>query len=120
MSAYLDSFSGAGYDGSDVGGIGDVGTSYTGERPFSESSAAQMAGSLAFGYLQRRLDIDLTRRLQGDMPDPQQRGNAPFVRVSGQGLPLAGRPDSSGPGLSLQSLLMLGAAAVAAVFLATG
>lgn len=119
MSAYLDSYSGAGYDGSDSGGVGDVGTRTDGERPFSESAFVQQAGAVAFGYLSRRLDVDLSRRLQGTMPQPNQRGTAPFVRMGGQGVPQPGRPEP-GAAVGFENLLLLGAAAAAALFISAG
>lgn len=119
MSAYLDSYSGAGYDGSDTGGIGDVGASTNGDAPFSMSAFTQALASQSLGYMSRRVDIDLSRRLQGAMPEPSQRGNAPRVRVSGQGVPQPGKPEDGEP-MSMRNVLMLGAAAAAAFFLATG
>ncbi|OWQ83839.1 hypothetical protein CDN99_25575 [Roseateles aquatilis] len=78
MSAFLDSLSGAGYDGSDDGGIGDVGGSGTilgiggGSSGGYFSGALQSLTALGTGYLSRRLDIDLYgRAVQAQQPQPQ-------------------------------------------------
>lgn len=79
MSAFLDALSGAGYDGSDDGGIGDVGGSGTilgigGGSGGSDyfSGALQSLTALGAGYLSRRMDIDLYgRAVQAAQPQPQ-------------------------------------------------
>lgn len=120
MSAYLDSLSGSGYDGSETGGIGSVGTTMAGERPFSESAFAQFGASTLFGYLNRRLDIDLQRRVYGGMPTPEQRGSAPVIGYGGRGVPMPAQPGAQAQEMSSQTVLMLAAAAVGAFFLAAG
>jgi len=78
MSAFLDSLSGAGYDGTDDGGIGDTGSSTTlgigsssGVGDFF-SGAFQSLTALGTGYLSRRMDIDLYgRAVQAQQPQPQ-------------------------------------------------
>lgn len=79
MSAFLDALSGAGYDGTDDGGIGNVGGSGTilgigggsgGTDYFS--GVLQSITSLGTGYLSRRMDIDLYgRAVQAAQPQPQ-------------------------------------------------
>ena len=80
MSACLDALSGAGYDGSDDGGIGDVGGSTilgiggggSGGGSDFYSGLVQSVTALGTGYLSRRLDIDLYgRAVQAQQPQPQ-------------------------------------------------
>lgn len=69
MSAFLDMVSGAGY-GSEVGAQGDVGgvdaTAPNGGGYFS--GLLQTLTTTGTGYLARRIDIDLQRRLAGQQP----------------------------------------------------
>jgi hypothetical protein len=80
MSAYLDSFSGAGYDGSDDGGIGAYGivapqtdgaSVMDGVGANYFSGALQTLTSLGTGYLSKRLDVDLQSRIYGSQPLPR-------------------------------------------------
>lgn len=69
MSAFLDMVSGAGY-GSEVGGQGDVGggDATTGNGGGYFSGLLQTLTTTGTGYLARRIDIDLQRRVAGFQP----------------------------------------------------
>jgi hypothetical protein len=92
MSAYFDSLSGAGYDGSEGGGIGDVAANgavdANGGGYFS--GALQSITALSTGYLARRMDIDLQSRYFNSMPQPALAGNqGRILAVGANGAPLA-------------------------------
>lgn len=92
MSAFLDSLSGAGYDGSEAGGIGDVaaGGAVDSNGGGYFSGALQSLTALGTGYLSRRMDIDLTQRLYSSMPQPALYGTQGRVlAVGANGAPLA-------------------------------
>jgi hypothetical protein len=76
----------------------------------------QSLTALGMGYLDRRLDIDLQRRVQGDQPAPVLRGTGPVQRYGGQGAPLV---QQTGGGLQVSNdLLILAALGVAVYMLA--
>lgn len=113
MGALLDSLSGAGYDGSEEGGVGDVGD---GNSPLNISNTSpaqgggfmsglfQTATALGSGYVARRMDIDLYTRAQGAMPYPGQTGTAPGILMGGKGVP--------GPGGTMQTPTLLNLSAL--------
>lgn len=97
MSAFLDSLSGAGYDGSEDGGIGDVGsadnpttTSQTSAGGGYFSGFLQSMTSLGTGYLAKRMDIDLYSRFQGAQPYPQLGTTQGPLILGGAGVPRPG------------------------------
>jgi hypothetical protein len=104
-------------DGDEIGGPRSVGTSAAGERPFSQSAWVQQSAGTLFGYLNRRLDVDIARRLQGDMPEVLQRGTQPRVGLGGRGVPQPAQPMQQG--VDTSTLLLLLAAGVAVFFIAT-
>lgn len=113
MSAYNDAQTPGGYDGTEYGGIGEVSPVNAGAAPFSDSAFVQQGTSLAFGYLARRLDVDLQSRIAGSMPRPQQPGVAPRQAIGNRGAPQPQEPVKES-GLSMGTLVLIaGAAAVA-------
>lgn len=97
MSAFLDSLSGAGYDGTEGGGIGDVGSA---DNPLTTPATAssggyfsgllQSATSLGTGYLAKRMDIDLYSRAVGAQAYPTLGTTQNGVLIRGAGVPQPG------------------------------
>lgn len=101
MSAYLDSLSGAGYDGSEDGGIGQVGSA---DNPLTMAATAEAGGggggyfsgllqattALGTGYIAKRLDIDLYSRAVGAQPQPQLGTTQNGVLIRAAGVPQPG------------------------------
>lgn len=107
MSAFLDSLSGAGYDGTEAGGVGDVAALGAVEANGGGyfSGALQSLSALGTGYLSRRMDIDLTQRLYSSMPQPQIYGTQGRVlAVGANGAPLAATTQQ-GTMLNINALL---------------
>lgn len=101
MSAFLDALSGAGYDGSEDGGIGQVGSL---DNPLTTAANAEAGGggggyfsglmqsvsALGTGYLQKRLDIDLYSRAVGAQPQPTLGTTQNGVLIRAAGVPQPG------------------------------
>lgn len=108
MSAYWDSLSGAGYDGSEGGGVGDIAPTTTATDSNGGgyfSGLLQSFSALGTGYLAKRMDIDLYARAQGAMPYPGQAGVANQLYYSGKGVPMAGGPVQQQGWLNLSALM---------------
>ena len=102
MSAYYDSQTAGGY-GDTIGSAADVSANgtlggYGGSNLGSTWSTGLMQSltSLGTGYLARRLDVDLQRRVSGGMPAPSTTGTAPPQYYGGSGAPLAMQPGMAG------------------------
>ena len=85
MSAFLDALAGATYSGdedlSEVTPSAPGGAGYGGSSGFFQSLTA-----LGTGYLSKRLDVDVQRRVQGAQPAPSQAGTGPYVSYRGGGV----------------------------------
>jgi hypothetical protein len=98
MSAFWDSISGAGYDGTEDGGVGDVGSSdsppivgaNSGGGGGFWSGALQAATTLGTGYLARRMDIDLYSRAVAAQPYPTLGTTQGPLFMGGAGVPRPG------------------------------
>ncbi len=98
MGAFWDSISGAGYDGTEDGGVGDVGSGNS-PQVISASSdggggfwsgALQVATTLGTGYLAKRMDIDLYSRAQAAQPYPVLGTTQGPLFMGGAGVPRPG------------------------------
>lgn len=111
MGAFLDSLSGAGYDGSEGGGIGDVGG---GDNPLTVSATSDGGGyfsglmqsmtSLGTGYLAKRMDIDLYSRAVGAQAYPTLGTTQNGVLIRGAGVPQPGGVTQVAGGSTLLNL----------------
>lgn len=112
MSQFLDALAGAVYD--DGGAMPDVTPSDPGQGGYGGSSGFyQTLTALGTGYVSKRLDVDIQRRVQGAQPMPSQAGTGPYVSYGGMGVPQGARPMSAA-GLNLAGVLpwaLLGLAA---------
>lgn len=102
MSAFLDALSGAGYDGSEEGGLGQVGS---GNVPITMAATAEAGGgggagyfsgllqsatALGTGYLAKRMDIDLYSRAAGAQAYPQLGTTQNGLLIRQAGVPQSG------------------------------
>lgn len=98
MSGFWDSYSGAGYDGTEDGGIGDVGASSTPSTGAATTDAGsgwwsgtlQSLTALGTGYLAKSLDIDLYRKAQAATPYPGLGTTQGQIILGGAGVPRSG------------------------------
>ncbi|MDN3544657.1 hypothetical protein QWZ02_09375 [Kinneretia asaccharophila] len=98
MGAFWDSISGAGYDGTEDGGVGDVGANDSPQVIAARSDgsggfwsgALQVATTLGTGYLAKRMDIDLYSRAQAAQPYPTLGSTQGPLFMGGAGVPRPG------------------------------
>lgn len=110
MSGYLDALSGAGFDGSESGGIGAVGamaTDASGGGYFS--GVAQSMAAIGTGALSKWVDLELYRKAQGMQPMPVLGTTQNGVLIRNAGLPVSGNVGVVQNGTGGQTMLNLNA-----------
>jgi hypothetical protein len=124
MSAYLDALSGAGYDGSDSGGIGDVGLMASDVADYQQMQPYAGGGNQQAPWWQSVIQYGMTRAIDNRYGPTSVTGNVQsgtFAGANGQtyyqapnGQRIAVAPASQQTaGISMNTMMLLGLAGLA-------